>query len=65
MATYNGKDELGRAKIQPGRATTIGGYTTKYVVDERFAILVPKDYPLEAVRARIIYMIYIYIYIYI
>lgn len=47
VATYNGVDFSGRA-AQPGRKTTIGGYTNKHVVDENFAIIIPKSYPLEA-----------------
>jgi len=45
--TYNGRDWSGRAAT-PGRKTTLGGYSDKYVVHERFAVLIPKSYPLEA-----------------
>ena len=48
VATYNGKDRSGRAAPGPGApAHTLGGYTDKFVVHERFAVIVPKSYPLE------------------
>ena len=48
-ATYNGKDNgSGRAAPGPGApAHTLGGYTDKFVVHERFAVVIPKSYPLE------------------
>ncbi|CAE7231427.1 adhC2, partial [Symbiodinium natans] len=46
VGTYAGKDWSGRAAT-PGRKTTIGGYTTRMVVQEHFGIQIPKDYPLE------------------
>jgi len=45
VGTYNGKDQNGRA-VQEG-GYTLGGYTSKMVVHERFAIQIPKTYPLE------------------
>ena len=48
VATYNGKDRSGRAAYGPGAPQhTLGGYTDKFVVHERFAIVIPKTYPLE------------------
>jgi hypothetical protein len=48
VSTYNGKDFSGRAASGPGCPPhTLGGYTTKMVVHERFAVVVPKAYPLE------------------
>ena len=48
VSTYNGKDFSGRAASGPGApAHTLGGYTTKMVVHERFAVVIPKSYPLE------------------
>lgn len=46
-ATYQGDDKHGRAATYPVGGKTIGGYSTKMVVHERFAILIPKSYPLE------------------
>jgi len=48
VGTYNGKDYHGRATSHPPGRSTLGGYTSKFVVHEDFAILIPKDYPLEA-----------------
>jgi len=47
-ATYNGIDKHGRAAVWPPGSHTLGGYTNKMVVHERFAVNVPKSYPLEA-----------------
>ena len=48
VATYNGKDFSGRAATGPGAPPhTLGGYTDKMVVHERFAVIIPKTYPLE------------------
>jgi hypothetical protein len=48
VATYNGKDFSGRAATGPGAPQhTLGGYSDKMVVHERFAIIIPKTYPLE------------------
>ena len=48
-ATYCGKDAHGRAGLGPDRPhnQTLGGYSTVHVVDERFAVLIPKSFPLE------------------
>jgi uncharacterized zinc-type alcohol dehydrogenase-like protein len=47
VATYGGQDNgSGRAESPCGY--TLGGYTNKMVVDERFAIIVPDGFPLEA-----------------
>lgn len=48
VATYQGKDFSGRAATYPAGGKTLGGYTTRHVVDERFAIIIPKSFPLEA-----------------
>jgi len=49
VATYQGKDfGSGRAATFPTGGKTLGGYTTRMVVDEHFAIKIPPDYPLEA-----------------
>ena len=47
IATYNGKDKFGRAQTYPPGGATLGGYTTKMVVHERFGIKIPEGYPLE------------------
>jgi D-arabinose 1-dehydrogenase-like Zn-dependent alcohol dehydrogenase len=47
IATYNGHDKFGRAQTYPPGGATLGGYTTRMVVHERFGILVPQGYPLE------------------
>ena len=47
VATYNGHDKFGRAQTFPLGGATLGGYTTKMVVHERFGIKVPEGYPLE------------------
>ena len=48
-ATYQGKNTNGRAAVGPGAPhdKTLGGYSTVHVVDERFAVLIPPEYPLE------------------
>lgn len=46
VATYNGKDQNGRAGSPCGY--TLGGYTTQHVVTESFGIKIPAGYPLEA-----------------
>jgi alcohol dehydrogenase (NADP+) len=46
--TYGGKNTHGRAATYPAGGPTLGGYSTKHVVDERFAVVIPKAYPLEA-----------------
>lgn len=47
VPTYNGKDWSGRAAEGGGVQHTLGGYSTSMVVNERFCILVPSEYPLE------------------
>ena len=48
VQTYGGVDRSGRAAPGPGApAWTLGGYTTRHVVHERFAIIIPPSYPLE------------------
>lgn len=48
VGTYCGKDNgSGRAATYPAGQQTLGGYTTKMVVDENFAIRIPDGYPLE------------------
>lgn len=46
--TYNGKDGFGRVPSPEGMPEqTFGGYSTEMVVNERFAIKIPRTYPLE------------------
>lgn len=47
VPTYQGKDLNGRAATYPVGGQTVGGYTTRMVVHEHFAIRIPKGYPLE------------------
>ena len=47
VATYGGKDKSGRAATFPKGGHTLGGYSTRFVVHERFAVIIPKDYPLQ------------------
>lgn len=47
VATYNGRDKHGRAASYPAGGATLGGYTTRMVVHERFGIKLPEGYPLE------------------
>mmetsp|Transcript_8862 Transcript_8862/g.13077 ORF Transcript_8862/g.13077 Transcript_8862/m.13077 type:complete len:407 (-) Transcript_8862:692-1912(-) len=47
VQTYNMKDWSGRAKSYPEGGHTLGGYTNKMVVHEKFSIVIPKSYPLE------------------
>jgi D-arabinose 1-dehydrogenase-like Zn-dependent alcohol dehydrogenase len=47
IATYNGRDKHGRAATFPAGGATLGGYTQRMVVHERFGILLPGGYPLE------------------
>jgi len=47
-ATYGGVDKFGRAAVFPKGSKTLGGYTTKMVVNYKFAVLIPEDYPLES-----------------
>lgn len=44
---HNSTDKHGRAATYPVGQHTVGGYCSKMVIHERFAILVPKSYPLE------------------
>ena len=46
VATYNARDKSGRAASPCGY--TLGGYTSAFVVHERFAVRLPAGYPLEA-----------------
>lgn len=46
--TYGGKNRHGRSLTVPQGQQTKGGYCTKMVVHERFAIHIPPSYPLEA-----------------
>ena len=41
VPTYNGKDRSGRAATYPPGGHTLGGYTSKMVVHERFAVIIP------------------------
>jgi uncharacterized zinc-type alcohol dehydrogenase-like protein len=48
VGTYQGKDRSGRAAhASPAGIPTLGGYTSRMVVHERFGVLIPKQYPLE------------------
>ena len=47
IATYGGKDKSGRAATYPVGIHTYGGYTDKFVVNERFGIVIPKSYDLK------------------
>ena len=49
VSTYGGVDKSGRAASGPGApAHTLGGYTSHFVVQEAFAVLIPPGFPLEA-----------------
>lgn len=49
VPTFNGPSEkYGRSDTFPKGGHTLGGYSTKFVVTEHFAIKVPQSYPLEA-----------------
>ena len=45
--TYDTDDKSGIAATFPSGGKTIGGYTSKMVVHEHFAIIIPKSMPLE------------------
>ena len=45
--TYQGENKFGRAAVAGRTKLTIGGYTDKMVVHYKFAVLIPKSYPLE------------------
>ncbi len=47
IQTYGAIDVSGRAAQIPNGRQTIGGYTNLMVVHEKFAIKIPKTYPLE------------------
>lgn len=48
VVTYQSKDKgSGRAETYPKGGVTAGGYTSRMVVHERFAIKIPDAYPLE------------------
>ena len=48
VGTYQGLDWSGRAASYPaGSSKTLGGYTSRMVVHERFAIKIPPTYPLD------------------
>mmetsp|Transcript_34185 Transcript_34185/g.108659 ORF Transcript_34185/g.108659 Transcript_34185/m.108659 type:complete len:410 (-) Transcript_34185:58-1287(-) len=47
VQTFGDKDKHGRAAVWPKGSQTKGGYSTRMVVHERFAISIPKTYPLE------------------
>ena len=46
VGTYQSRDWSGRAASVPAGMPTVGGYTSKIVVHERFAIKIPSTYPL-------------------
>jgi D-arabinose 1-dehydrogenase-like Zn-dependent alcohol dehydrogenase len=45
--TYQGENKFGRAAVAGSTKLTLGGYTNIMVVHYKFAILIPKSYPLE------------------
>ena len=45
--TYQGENKHGRAAVWPPNSKTLGGYTKLMIVHWKFAILIPKTYPLE------------------
>ena len=45
--TYGAKPKHSRSATVPAGSRTLGGYTNKFVVDERFAIRIPDGFPLE------------------
>lgn len=47
VPTYQGEDRSGRAATFPKGGRTLGGYSDKMVVNERFAIKIPPSYPPE------------------
>lgn len=48
VSTYGSLDNgSGRAERHPLGGHTLGGYTNKFVVTERFTIIIPDSYPLE------------------
>jgi alcohol dehydrogenase (NADP+) len=50
VGTYNSTDKTGSGRsvnAPSGPSYTLGGYTNKFVIDERFAVIIPKNYPLE------------------
>jgi len=47
VSTYGSPDPFGFAAVYPEGSRTVGGYSNRMVVHERFAIKVPKEYPLE------------------
>ena len=47
--TYGGTPRSARSAVGAGApGWTLGGYTTAFVVDERFAVIIPAGYPLAA-----------------
>mmetsp|Transcript_895 Transcript_895/g.3324 ORF Transcript_895/g.3324 Transcript_895/m.3324 type:complete len:426 (+) Transcript_895:41-1318(+) len=46
-STYGDSDKHGRAKLGSSQVATAGGYSSTFVVHERFAVLIPATYPLE------------------
>jgi alcohol dehydrogenase (NADP+) len=49
VGTYNAACSERSANAPGEVAHTLGGYTNRFIVNERFAVLVPKNYPLESV----------------
>lgn len=47
VQVYQSKNVLGKAAVFPEDSYTQGGYATKMVIHENFAVKIPKDYPLE------------------
>jgi D-arabinose 1-dehydrogenase-like Zn-dependent alcohol dehydrogenase len=45
--TYQGTNTHGRAAVWPPKSKTLGGYTKTMIVHWKFAILIPKTFPLE------------------
>lgn len=44
VGTYGAKDKFGRARTHPIGEQTKGGYATRHVVDERFAVSIPSGF---------------------
>lgn len=50
VQTYGDADWSGRAATVPAGRQTLGGYSDLFVVHERFALRIPKSFPLEKAR---------------
>ena len=50
--------------VRGGCSVACAGYTTKMVVHERFAIIIPKEYPLQ-MAGPVCVCVYVCVYVYI